>query len=102
MKNKNLNREERVKRVIARGENSNHCHVVTGDVDVFEKNGETFITVGEDSNAILKHLLEKEWLDGNEVWTQEHKDIPLQKGTYKFIQQVEFDPYSELIRQVRD
>lgn len=94
--------EERLKRIIARGESGNHCHVITGDVVIEEKNGKTFITVGEDSNAVLKHLLEKEWTQGKEVWTQEHEDIKLEPGRYEYVAQVEFDPYQDVIRQVRD
>lgn len=97
-----MTKQERIKRVIARGEHSNHSHVITGDVLIEEKDGKVIITVNEDSNACLKHLLEKEWLEGREVWTKEHKDIPLEKGVYEFIQQVEFDPYSELIKRVID
>lgn len=98
-----MKKEEREERVIARGEFSNHAHIVTGkNVRVYKKGVETFIEVGEDSNAALKHLLEKEWMAGEEKWTGEHKDIPLEKGTYKYVQQQEFDPYSSLIRDVRD
>lgn len=97
-----MKKEERMKRIIARGEFSNHCHVVVGDVVITTKGNETFIEVGENSNAVLKHLLEKDWINGNEVWTQEHKDITLEKGTYKFIQQQEFDPYTSLIQSVKD
>lgn len=97
-----LNLEQRKARIIARGEHSNHAHIITGDVNVYQKDGKTFIEVGEDSNAVLKHLLETEWLKGNEVWTKEHTDIPLEKGTYQFIQQVEYNPLDEVIRAVRD
>jgi hypothetical protein len=38
-----------------------------------------------------------------EVWTKEHKDIPLKEGeSYEYIQQVEYDPYSKLIQTVKD
>lgn len=116
-----MKKEERQQRVIARGEGSNHSHVITGDkVRVYQKSGETFIEVGEDSNAVLKHLMETEWLNGKEVWTKEHSDISLkglpkqvrhgdcflelidQKGTYKYIPQLEYDPYNEIIRKVID
>ncbi len=99
---KKLSIEQRKQRILARGEHSNHCHVVTGDVNVYEKNGKTYIEVGEDSSAVLKHLLETEWLKGNETWTKEHQDIPLEKGTYEFVQQVEYNPLDEMIRAVKD
>jgi hypothetical protein len=94
-----MNIKEREKRIIAHGEHSNHCHVVTGDV-VFDEQGR--LLVGEDSNVVLKHLLEKEWLDGKEVWTGEHKDISLQPGTYEYVPQMVFDPLSKRIEAARD
>lgn len=97
-----MKKEERLNRIIARGESGNHCHVITGDV-IIEHDGEkTFITVGEDSSAVLKHLLEKEWMQGNEVWTKEHTDIKLEPGKYEYVQQLVFDPLSKRIEKARD
>ncbi len=89
----------RKQRIIARGEHSNHCHVITGDV-TFTLEGH--LVVGEDSNAVLKHLLETEWMDGKEVWTGEHKDITLMPGTYEYVPQMVFDPLSKRIEAARD
>jgi hypothetical protein len=87
--------------IVARGEVSGHSHIAVGEVDVYEKNGDIILDVhGE---AAIKHLLEDAFVNGGqEVWTGEHKDIPLKRGTYKYIPQVEFDPYDDVIRQVRD
>lgn len=94
--------EERKNRIIAKGEFSNHSHVVTGDCVVTRNtNNEILLEVGSEG-AVLKHILESEWLKGNEVWTKEHKDIPLEKGSYKFIQQQEYNPYNKAIEAVRD
>lgn len=97
-----MNKEQRASRIIARGEHSNHCHVITGDVEITENNGKKYIKVTEDSNACLKHLLESEWLNGREVWTKEHTDIPLAPGTYEYVGQVEYDPYNDVIQSVKD
>lgn len=97
-----LTKQERKNRVIARGEISNHCHVITGDCTIRNEKGEILIDVESDGDAILKHLLETDWMGGKEVWTKEHADIPLKKGTYKYVQQVEYDPYNEIIVQVKD
>ena len=122
-----MNKNERQQRVIARGEFSNHSHVITGENDeVTVKGNQTIIKVGEDSNAALKHLLEREWLKGEERWTEEHHDINfadlkgkgnvgevvarhgdvalerISENEYRYVQQMEFDPYSQLIRQVAD
>jgi hypothetical protein len=78
-----MTNEERVLRVIARGEHSNHSHVIVGEAIVEERDGATYITVENDGDASIKHLLETEWLQGNEVWTKEHADIELEKGEDK-------------------
>ncbi len=52
--------------------------------------------------AVLRHLLETQWLAGQEVWTEEHTDINLDPGVYKYVPQTEYDPYEGVIRQVLD
>lgn len=94
-----MTNQERTKRIIARGEFSNHCHVITGDVE-FDSQGR--ILVGEDSNAVLKHILEKEWMEGKEVWTGEHTDIKLTPGVYGYVPQQVFDPLTKRIEAARD
>jgi hypothetical protein len=89
-------------RIIARGENSNHCHVVAGNATIRNEDGEILIDVHDDAGAVIKHVLETEWLNGQEVWTKEHADIKIEKGSYKYVPQLEYDPYSEVIRQVMD
>lgn len=113
-----MNKKELKNRIIARGEASNHSHIITGDAVVRNVNGEILIEVGNEG-AVLKHLLESEWMKGKQVWTKEHADIDLAElpaqvrhgdvmlekigpRTYKHIQQMEYDPYNEVIRQVRD
>lgn len=116
---------DRKSRIIARGEGSNHAHVVTGDAIVRNDNGEIIIELGKE-DVVLKHLLESAWNEGHEAWTGEHKDInltevdklskvgdvPVRHGdvalekiaerTYKYIPQIEYDPYEDLIRKVQD
>ncbi len=96
---KNLTKEQREKRIVARGEHSGHCHVITGDVN-FDKDGH--IIVGDDSNVALKHLLEKDWMAGKEVWTGEHKDIKLAAGIYEYVPQLVFDPLLKRIEAAKD
>jgi len=98
-----MNKEQRKNRILARGEHSNHSHVIVGDAEVIRNtNGEIKITVGN-GGAVLKHILEKEYVEtGKEIWTKEHKDIPLQKGIYETVQQMEYDPLAKLIRAVLD
>lgn len=99
MKNK-MSKSELEKRILCRGESLNHCHVVTGDIEINERDQ---IVVGENSNAVLRHLLEKDWMkDGTETWTGEHHDIKLAPGTYEFVPQKVFDPLSKRIEIVRE
>lgn len=53
-----MNKKELEKRILARGEHSGHCHVITGNI---EFDSQDRIIIGDDSNAVLKHLLEREW-----------------------------------------
>lgn len=96
---KQLTNKQREQRILARGEHSGHCHVVTGDVS-FDSQGR--LVVGDDSNAVLRHLLEKEWMEGKEVWTGEHKDIKLATGVYEYVPQMVFDPLSKRIESSKD
>lgn len=94
-----MKKEERKQRILARGEHSNHCHVVTGEVQ-FDEQGR--IIVGDDSNAVLKHLLETEWMEGRETWTGEHKDIKLSPGVYEYVPQMVYDPLTKRIEAAKD
>lgn len=113
-----MNLQERKKRIIARGEHSNHSHVIVGDAEVETKGGNTYITIG-DNGASIKHLLETAWLDGKEQWTEEHADIDLTElpnqvrhgdimlkkvgdRKYQYVQQMVFDPLSKRIEAARD
>ncbi len=96
-----MENQERKNRVIARGEHSNHAHIVTGNATIKRKGNDIFITAHDDTVKI-RHLLESNWLLNQEIWTQEHHDIDLEKGTYKYIQQVEYNPLNEVIQNVAD
>ena len=117
LKMENLKKQERELRIIARGEHSDHCHVVCGNATV-EKGSDGFVFINtEDSTAVIRHLLESKYLKGEEVWTKEHEDISLTgdlirhgdvmlkkvaDNKYKYIPQIEFDPFEEVIRKVLD
>lgn len=83
-------------KIIAHGETSNHCHRVSDTVDVLEHEGELFLHVTE--AGALEHVL----VTNPSTWTGEHHPIPLEKGYYQVIKQVEYDPYEDHIRQVMD
>lgn len=96
---KELTQKERESRIIARGETGNHCHVVTGNVE-FNDQGQ--LIVSEDSNAVLRHLLETDWMEGKETWTGEHTDITLTPGTYEYVPQQVFDPLVKMVQRGMD
>lgn len=101
----NMTLEERKLRISSRGESSNHCHVFVGDDIQVSVNAagelEYYVPIG--STGVKRHLLETEWLEGREVWTKEHEDIILEPGyTYGAIQQVQYDPYDDIVRPVFD
>ena len=112
-----MNLQERKSRIIARGEHSSHSHIITGDATVRKEFGEILIDVI--GKASIEHLLEDAWLNGKEIWTEEHAaieltempayirqgDIFLEKiseKTYRFVQQMVFDPLSKRIEAARD
>lgn len=120
MKKKLFTKEQLLSRIIARGEFSDHCHVITGeDVEVRRNDrGELLIDIGS-SDAVLKHLIESRWMEGEEKWTEEHKDIDLSTrpglvrhgdvclkkvgdNTYQYIPQMVFDPLTKRIESARD
>jgi len=111
-----MTKQERESRIIARGESQKHAHVVVGDAIVRNDNGEILIEVGNEG-AVLRHIIETSWMEGQEVHTGEHNDIDLSdlpvqvrqgdvlleritKRTYRYIPQMEYDPYTNIIRQV--
>lgn len=113
-----MNLQELKSRIIARGEHSNHSHIIVGDAKVETTGGNTFISIG-DGGASIKHLLETAWLGGKEQWTNEHADIDLTElpeqvrhgdillkkigeRKYQYVQQMVFDPLSKRIESARD
>jgi hypothetical protein len=96
-----MEKQERKLRIVARGETSNHCHVLTGNCAIAEEKNKITVNV-EDGSCIMKHLLEDAWMQGQEVWTKEHEDIKIAPGKYEIIRQVEYDPYEKIIKSVQD
>jgi len=83
-------------KIIAHGENSDHCHRVTDEVEVLEAEGKTFLRVSKEGK--LEHVK----VSNPEQWTGEHHPISLPPGNYEVIRQREYDPYEKHIRNVQD
>lgn len=92
---------DRMSNIIARGENSNHSHVAVGNVEVFEDTDGT-LYVNASGEFELKHLLESNFLTGQEVWTGEHTPHAFPAGSYMFLPQYEYHPYADEIQRVKD
>ncbi len=77
------------KHVLAYGETTGHSHVLEGDFDVLaEDAGKNELSFRVNSSAVLTH--------------EEHDRIVLDEGIYLKVTQVEYDPFNDLIRQIRD
>ena len=89
--------------MLAAGEQTNHGHFVTGDVEVLEAEDKNlFVEVGN-KGGLIRHLLISEMKGNQEVWTKEHADIELPAGKkFKVVRQVEYDPYEKKINEVKD
>ena len=96
-----MKKQDRTNRIIARGELSDHAHVIIGEATITHENNEIMVEVY--GKAAIKHILESHWVDeGVEVWTKEHADIDISPGKYKYVPQIEYDPYEDAIKRVRD
>lgn len=90
--------EEVQKRIIARGETSGHCHVLTGDVELFELNGQIFAVVGKDG-AYHQHIreisvTEKTLKVNKNISDCDHtKDCKIMPGTYAIGIDRQYDPH---------
>lgn len=91
---------------IAYGEHSGHQHILTGDVEMFEHEGQLFACVGSDG-ARLQHIHEsvmneKAWTSNKELQKADHNSHLLPEGIYEFWIQNSYNPYSKLMEQVID
>lgn len=80
-------------KTVAEGE-GHHEHIVDNETQIMMDGEDMYLVVTEEGE--LRHVVK-----GTEN-KAEHDTIKLPAGKYKFIQQVEYDPYEDLIRQVMD
>jgi hypothetical protein len=91
---------------LAYGETSGHVHVITGEVDMFEIEGNIYAVVGNDG-ARLQHVMENNLTpecltEVKELPVADHKSILLPSGTYEFGIQKQFNPFGKVFEKVRD
>lgn len=98
-------RSGKMANIIARGEHSDHSHILTAenvaDIEVFEDTDGT-LYVNAKGELCLEHLMESSYLQGTKTWTGEHTAHTFPAGTYKFLPQYEYHPYDDEIRRVQD
>jgi hypothetical protein len=82
--------------IIAYGESSDHCHAMTGEVEVLEHEGKSYMVVGPGGK--LEHVK----VSSPGTWTGEHHPIELPEGKYEVIHQREYDPWEKHSRAARD
>lgn len=82
MKRKKLNSP-----VLAKGEVTGHAHLLDGEVDVFE------VENGAKQFELAKSV---------DLTHEEHKTITLPPGEWESDQVLEYDPFQEEARKVRD
>ena len=89
-------------KIIARGETSGHCHILTGDVELFkDKDGNVFAVVGSDG-AFHQHykekmITEKVFKTKKNISNCDHtKECSIPEGYYLIGIDRQYDPHSEL------
>lgn len=86
--------------IISHSEKGHH-HVIGGDVDVIEH--EETVQFGSQSVALRTlYAIVREPTALHQTATNNHDDIALDPGYYMIRADVEFDPFDEQLRQVRD
>lgn len=93
-------------RPIAYGEHSGHQHVITGDVEMFEFEGQIYTVIGKDG-ASLQHCHEsdfsvEDYSKKTLVKKADHEAHTMPSGIVAFFIQNAFNPYSKLMEKVID
>lgn len=94
-------------KIIARGETSGHCHILTGDVELFELNGQIFAVVGKDG-AYHQHykeanVKEETFKINRNISDCDHtNECKIQPGTYAIGIDRQYDPHSGLWAKNKD
>ncbi len=92
---------------IAFGETSGHVHVLTGDVQLFELNGQRFAAVGSDG-AFHQHMHQSQLSDETyrtnaNISSADHtKECRIAPGVYALGIDQAYDPFENVWRQSMD
>lgn len=101
-------KQEKESRIVARGEWSDHSHVITGDAEIYQDDkGKMYVSVGK-KGAKLQHTLESKLnfstlSKEQDLEVADHGIIELAPNTvFEVSIQNEYNPYSKLFEQVQD
>lgn len=92
---------------VAYGEVSGHCHILTGDVELFEVSGQKFAVVGSDG-AFHQHIHEADitpdtYKVNKNISNADHTTpCPIAPGTYLIGIHQEYNPFAKVFEQVVD
>lgn len=92
---------------IAYGETSGHCHILTGDVELYELNGKKFAVIGNDgayhSHVHESSITQETWDKNQNLSDADHiKECWIKPGTYELGIHKRYNPYAKLWEQVKD
>lgn len=88
-------------KIIARGEISGHAHILTGDVELYELNGQVFAVVGSDG-AFHQHykeanITEETFKANKNISDCDHtKECRIEPGVYAIGLDRQYDPHEGL------
>lgn len=92
---------------VAYGETSGHVHVLTGDVELFELDGQTFAAVGKDG-AYHQHMHESQltadtYKVNRNISSADHtKECRIEPGVYALGIDQAYDPFENVWRKSLD
>lgn len=93
------------KKVLALGEHSGHCHILTGDYELYESpDKKTFAKIGNDG-AILQHIYDKNIkFDANGILPKaDHYPVEIKPNIILQIAlHKQYDPFEKTFREVMD
>lgn len=92
---------------IAYGETSGHCHILTGDVELYEFEGKKFAVVGSDgayhSHVHESSITKETWLKNQNLSNADHtKECWIKPGVYELGIHKRYNPYFKLWERVQD
>lgn len=100
--------QSKEEKILARGETSGHCHILTGDVEIFkDEKGNTFAVVGSDG-AFHQHykesmITEKTFKANKNISNCDHtKECFIPKGIYAIGIDRQYDPHEEVWKRNQD